>query len=103
MRARIYQPSRGATQSGQAKSRDWVLEHVPGTAREIDPLMGWTSSSDMNQQVRLRFATRDEAVAYATAQGIAFELAEPQTRAPVIRPGGYGDNFAFARKESWTH
>ena len=65
MLAKIYQPSRSAMQSGQAKTRDWVLEFVPADAKWIDPLMGWTGSDDMNSQVRLRFPTREEAVAYA--------------------------------------
>ena len=44
MRARIYQPSRNAMTSGMAKTRKWVLEYAPASAREVDPLMGWTSS-----------------------------------------------------------
>ena len=71
MLAKIYQPSRSAMQSGQARTRDWVLEFVPADAKWIDPLMGWTGSDDMNSQVRLRFATREEAVAYAERYGIA--------------------------------
>jgi hypothetical protein len=46
MRARIYQPARTAMQSGTAKTHQWVLEFTPASEREIDPLMGWTSSSD---------------------------------------------------------
>ena len=41
-------------QSGQAKD-DWVLEYEPERPREIDPLMGWTSSSDMKSQLTLKF------------------------------------------------
>ena len=45
MRARIYQPAKTAMQSGTAKTTTWVLEFAPASAREVDPLMGWTSSS----------------------------------------------------------
>jgi predicted DNA-binding transcriptional regulator YafY len=103
MRARIYRPAKTAMQSGMAKTHDWVLEHAAASAREVDPLMGWTSSDDTQSQVRLRFATKDEAVAYAAAHGIAADVVEPKARKPVIRAMGYGENFATARKGAWTH
>ncbi|MEM7489980.1 MAG: NADH dehydrogenase ubiquinone Fe-S protein 4, partial [Pseudomonadota bacterium] len=46
MRARIYKPAKTAMSSGTAKTHDWVLEFVPETPREIDPLTGWTGSRD---------------------------------------------------------
>ena len=56
MTARIYRPARNAMQSGKGKSKQWVLVHEPAAPRSIDPLMGYTSSSDMNQQIKLSFA-----------------------------------------------
>lgn len=103
MRARIYQPARTAMQSGAAKTHDWVLEFAPASAREVDPLMGWTSSGDTESQVRLRFPTRDAAEAYARSKGIDYDVTEPKPRKPVIRPRGYGENFATDRKGAWTH
>ncbi len=103
MRARIYQPAKSATQSGTAKTRHWVLEYAQGSARRIDPLMGWTSSADTQTQVRLKFDSRDEAVAYATRHGIPFTLVEPQPRKAIVRPRGYGENFAAERLQTWTH
>ena len=102
MLAKIFKPARSAMQSGQAKTRDWVLEFVPADARWIDPLMGWTGSDDMNSQVQFRFATQEEAVAYAERCGIAFERFEPKRRAHILRQNGYGDNFATGRI-AWTH
>ncbi len=103
MRARIYQPAKTAMQSGSAKTHHWVLEFAPASAREVDPLMGWTSSGDTQAQVRLRFDSREAAVAYAAAKGIEAEVQEPKARKPVIRPRGYGENFATDRKGAWTH
>ena len=103
MRARIYQPARTAMQSGSAKTQVWVLEFAPASAREIDPLMGWTSSGDTEAQVRLRFDTREAAEDYARAQGIDYDVSEPKPRKLVIRPRGYGENFATDRKGAWTH
>ena len=57
MRARIYQPPKNAMQSGKARTHCWLLEYEPESAKAPDPLMGWTSSSDMRQQVQLEFAT----------------------------------------------
>lgn len=103
MRARIYQPARTAMSSGQAKTRHWVLEYAPAEAREIDPLMGWTSSTDMTSQVRMKFDTKEAALAYAERHGIDAVVQEPHKRKPVIRPGGYGENFATNRRRVWTH
>ena len=103
MRARIYQPAKTAMQSGTAKTKGWVLEFAPASAREVDPLMGWTSSDDTQAQVKLRFDTREAAEAYATSKGLEFEVIEPKARKPVIRARGYGENFATDRRGAWTH
>lgn len=103
MRARIYQPAKTAMQSGTAKTEGWLLEYAPATAREVDPLMGWTSSDDTQAQVRLKFDTRAAAEAYAAENGIEYDLILPKMRKPNIRPRGYGENFATDRKGAWTH
>ena len=103
MKARIYQPARTAMQSGDAKTRVWILEFAPESARKIDPLMGWTSSGDMSSQVKLRFDTKEAATAYAEKHGIDYQLMMPQKRAHILRKSGYGDNFAHDRKATWTH
>ncbi|HEX3920414.1 MAG TPA: ETC complex I subunit [Caulobacteraceae bacterium] len=101
MLARIYIPAKTAMQSGKANTKEWVLEFEPSSARVSDPLMGWTQSTDMNGQVRIRFDTREEAVAYAQRHGIAFEVLAPRVHKKVVR--AYADNFAFGRTEPWTH
>ena len=103
MVARIYKPAKTAMQSGTAKTHDWVLEHLPGSPRATDPLMGWTGSGDMDTQVKLRFATAEAAESYARKHGLAYRVERPQSRKPNIRPGGYGDNFAHSRRGAWTH
>lgn len=103
MRARIYQPARTAMSSGTAKTHHWVLEFAPAQAREVDPLMGWTSSSDMDSQVHLTFDTKQAAMEYAQEHGIDAQVQEPKKRKPNIRAGGYGENFATGRRGAWTH
>ena len=90
-----------AMQSGRAKATDWVLEFEPASARRSDPLMGWTLTNDMDGQIRLAFETKDEAVAYAQAHGIAFQISDPKPAKRIIK--AYADNFAFGRKQPWTH
>jgi hypothetical protein len=103
MSAKIYRPAKTAMQSGYANTRDWVLEFQPEGQRTLDPLMGWTGSADTLGQVRLCFESREAAIAYAERHGIPYQVFEPRQRTHVIRPGGYGDNFATARRGAWTH
>ncbi|MFD1795745.1 ETC complex I subunit [Paracoccus aurantiacus] len=103
MRVRIYQPARNAMQSGTARTKLWVLEYPQADKRDIDPLMGWTSSDDTQSQVRLRFATREEAEAYAREKGLDYSVSQPQTRGQNVRARGYGENFASDRIAPWTH
>ena len=101
MPARIYRPAKTAMQSGKARTKKWVLEYEPERPREIEPLMGWTSSADMKQQVTLHFDTKEEAVAYCEREGIPYQVLEPKELQP--RAKAYADNFAFRRVEPWTH
>jgi len=101
MVARIYRPARSATQSGQARTKLWVLDYAPAEPREIEPLMGWTSSGDMKSQVKLRFGTQEEAVAYAERNGLPYVVEAPK---PVVRKQlAYSDNFRATRLGQWTH
>lgn len=103
MTARIYRPAKSAMSSGQAKTRDWVLEYSNDVAREVDPLMGWTSSSDTQSQVRMRFSSKEAALDYAKEKGIDAVVTEPKVRKANVRQGGYGENFATNRRGAWTH
>ena len=101
MSARIYSPAKTAMQSGTAKTGHWVLEFEPESPRRIDPLMGYTTSRDMKSQIRLSFATREEAVAYAQKEGIAYRVEEPKQA--KRRQISYAENFRYDRKIPWTH
>ncbi|MGL4440775.1 MAG: ETC complex I subunit [Bosea sp. (in: a-proteobacteria)] len=101
MTARIYRPAKTAMQSGAAKTR-WLLEYDAEAAREVEPLMGWTSSGDMKSQLKLWFDSAEDAVAYATRNGIPYRVeaqAEPKARKGMA----YSDNFKFTRVGQWTH
>jgi hypothetical protein len=101
MTARIYKPARTAMQSGTGNTKEWVLDYEQEQPSAVEPLMGWTSSGDMKQQLRLRFDTREEAIAYCEREGIAYQVFEttPSKRTRI----SYSDNFATARRGAWTH
>ena len=91
MTARIYQRPKNAMQSGKALLGQWILEFAPSAARAVDPVMGWTGSGDTQSQVRLTFASADEALDYAKRYGIEAEVhAAPPRR---LKIQAYADNF----------
>ena len=101
MAVRIFRPARNAMQSGKGKSGGWVVEFEAVAPRTADPLMGWTSSADTRQQVKLTFDTREEAIAYAAREGFAYTVAaEPPVR---MHRKSYSDNFKWGRPGNWTH
>jgi hypothetical protein len=101
MTARIYRPAKTAMQSGQAKTKEWILDYEPDQPQVVEPLMGWTSSSDMKRQVTLHFDSKEEAVAYCERHGIPYQMFE--SKQPARRGLSYADNFANTRRGAWTH
>jgi hypothetical protein len=93
--ARIYRPSKTAMQSGRAQTHRWLLEYEPATRRDPDPLMGWASARDTLNEVKMRFPTLDEAVAFAEKLGLQYTVIEPHARTPKAK--SYADNFRYDR------
>ena len=101
MVARIYKPSKTAMQSGEGRTKEWMLEFAPASPREIEPLMGWTGTRDMRGEVRLAFDTKEEAIAYAEREGIVYQVFEPAPRKMIRK--SYAENFKYGRIGRWTH
>jgi hypothetical protein len=101
MLARIYRPAKNAMQSGKANTKKWRLEFEPSLAPRPDDLMGWISSADPTGQVRMTFDTKEAAIAFARDHGIPHQVVEPPEAKRI--PRAYGDNFAFRRREPWSH
>jgi ETC complex I subunit conserved region len=101
MTARIYRPTKTATQSGTALTQFWILEFAPEEAQNIEPLMGWTASGDMKRQIRLSFGSEEEAIAYAQKHAIAYRVEKPARLVRKIQ--AYADNFKATRFGLWTH
>lgn len=88
---RIFQRPKNAMQSGRARTDQWLLEFAPDEAKRPDPLTGWAGSGDTREQVRLKFRSSDEAVAYAQKKGWDYELTPTPPR--VLNLQSYSDNF----------
>jgi len=101
MLAKIFRPAKNAMQSGKAATRKWRLEFVAAAAPRTEALMGWTSSADPNGQVRIDFDTKEQAIEFARAHAIPHQVIERPDPARI--PRAYGDNFAFTRREPWSH
>lgn len=96
----IYQPAKNAMQSGKGKTRLWLLEFNRSQPMTPDALMGWnTMNETVPGQLHLTFATREEAVAYAEAHGIAYVVREP--KAPRVGPKSYAENFSFTKRKAF--
>ncbi len=91
MVTKIYNPVKNPMQSGKGKSDSWLLEFDRKDARYIDPVMGWTGSSNAKQQLRLEFNSKGDAIAYAKRKNIEYQLVEPETSTYNLR--AYSDNF----------
>ncbi len=93
--ARIFRPAKTAMQSGRARTRHWILEYEPATPRRPEPLMGWASAADTLNEVQLRFATPEEATAFADKNGLDYTVIEPHES--IEKPKSYADNFRYDR------
>lgn len=98
---RIFKPAKTAMQSGRGRTQEWVMTFEPTDRQTADSIIGWIGSADTGRQVRVTFETKEEAVAYARKHGYTYTVREPKERR--IRPKAYADNFAYTRREPWTH
>ncbi len=91
--ARIYQPTKSAMQSGRANTQNWILEFEASEARRAEPLMGWISSGDTPCQIKLKFNSKAEALAYAEREGLSYYVSTPKRR--KIKAKNYAENFSY--------
>ncbi len=101
MLAKIYRPAKNVMQSGKAATKKWLFEFVLANAPRPDALMGWISGADTNGQVRMSFDTKEAAIEFARTQGIPHQVIDAPESMHQIK--SYSDNFAFRRREPWSH
>ena len=89
-KAKIYIPSKTATQSGLGKEDRWILEFDTKDTT-TNPLMGWESSNDRLGEVKIEFKTKEKAIEYAKNNNIIYKVMEPNKKRFVIK--SYAENF----------
>ena len=91
MQVRIYKPTKSTTQSGEG-SHHWLLEFVTNSNSKFkENLMGRVASSDMSNEVKLKFPTMEEAIDFAQKRNYTFELITPKERKLIKK--NYASNF----------
>ena len=89
-KAKIYIPTKNAMQSGLVKNDKWIIEFYTKDSG-IEPLMGWESSTDTLNELKLEFSTKELAIEYANKNKIVFEIIIPKERKIIKK--SYADNF----------
>ena len=85
-------------QSGRGKTDQCALEYERENKLAHEPLMGWTSSGDTLNQVKIKFDTVEQAIARAEKEGFDYTLVQPKERR--VKPRNYGDNFVYREADA---
>jgi len=101
MTIKIYKPSKSSMQSGLGKTKLWLAEYISEKDKTKDSLMGWNSSLDTKEQIKIFFETKEQAIEWAKKNNEQYIVIEPKER--KIKPKNYASNFDISRKEPWTH
>jgi len=101
MTIKIYKPSKSSMQSALGNTKQWLAEYIHEKDKIKDTLMGWNSSLDTKEQIKIFFETKEQAIEWAKKNNEQFIVIEPKER--KIKPKNYASNFDMNRKEPWTH
>ena len=89
-KAKIYKPAKTAMQSGMRNTKNWILE-FESMNKATNPLTGWISSKDTISEVKMKFSTKELAIAYAKKNNIKYKVIETKKRSFIKK--SYADNF----------
>ena len=84
-------------QSGRGKAGSWVLEYISDSSKNPESLMGWITSDDTLDQVRINFDSLENAIAFAEKKGWHYTINSTNVR--KIKPRNYVDNFKYIPHE----
>ncbi|SAM08580.1 hypothetical protein [Absidia glauca] len=93
---RIFTPAKPATQSGKNGTRLWRIDFdiLEDGNRWENPLMGWSSSSDYQQALQMKFTSKEAAIHFAEKQGWNYFVQEPKPVKFVKK--AYADNYKYS-------
>lgn len=86
----IYQPTKSSMQSGYTRN-NWIIKFIAKESKNIEPLMGWTSSTDMLQELELKFPDMNSAIDFAKNNYLDYQIIHPQQKKVIKRT--YAQNF----------
>ncbi|WP_168600394.1 NADH dehydrogenase ubiquinone Fe-S protein 4 [Rhizobium sp. SG741] len=86
--ARIFRPSHSVMTSGKARMNGWLLVFERRSAPFIEPLMGYTGTTDTLTQVELEFPTLRSAIRYAERQGLTYVVQGSASKAAALTKKG---------------
>ena len=90
----IYKNKKLPTQSGKLHKEFWLLEHINTKGIKTDLLTGW-KTTETNLIKKMKFSSKEEAVAYAKKNNLDFEILKEVDK--EISNKSYADNFKFKR------
>lgn len=82
---RIYKPSKNVMQSAPNAEDRWIVQYLGSKKYVTDPVMGWTSSSNVKTHMSMSFDTKEEAIAYCEKKNLSYEVSKPAKRKVQIR------------------
>lgn len=97
----IFQTPPNVMQAGRGNGRTWLLEFQTDQALFIEPLMGWTGSTDTRRQVTLEFPSCESAVAFAARHGYAYSVRQPEPHRR--KPRSYADDIRLRERRGELH
>ncbi|RIA90401.1 NADH-ubiquinone oxidoreductase 21kDa subunit [Glomus cerebriforme] len=94
---RIFKPTRTAMQSGEHNTKHWRINFdiLESSDRWENPLMGWASSADYMQALRLKFKSKEDAIYFAEKQG-RWDYYVQEHKEPEFRKKMYADNYKYS-------
>ncbi|XP_058459182.1 NADH dehydrogenase [ubiquinone] iron-sulfur protein 4, mitochondrial [Malaya genurostris] len=95
-RVRIFMPAKNAMQSGTDNIHHWTIE-FDNRERWENPLMGWASSGDPLSNMRVDFASPDEAIVHCEKNGWRWFVDNPEVK-KKNRVKNYGVNFSWNKR-----
>ena len=88
-------------QSGLNKTKNWTIEFEFDASLKKDVLMGWNSSSNTSKQLKMNFASLEDAISWCKKNSYQYIIYDQTQK--TIKPKSYASNFSNNRKVSWTH
>lgn len=93
--ARITKPTKNCMQSGTENTRLWQIQFEE-LERWENPCMGWGSSGDPVSSLKIKFTSKEQAIAFCEKNNWRWYTDKSQEKKRSKR--SYADNFSFRKR-----